>query len=77
MRKNLKQDKIAGDVDLVEEMSLSTLIVQVTEFVVILFLIMALCMRGYSAAKRARETPEVPFVVPSVYGNNNVVNVDR
>lgn len=77
MRKNLKQDKIAGDVDLVEEMSLSTLIVQVTEFVVILFLIMALCMRGYSAAKRAREAPEVPFVVPSVYGNNNVVNVDR
>ena len=77
MKKNFQQEEIANDVDTVEEISVSTLVVQATEFVVILFLILALCMRGYSAARRARETGDTPFVVPSVYGNHNVVNVDR
>ena len=78
MKKNFQQEEIANDVDVVEEISISALAVQITEFVVILFLIMALCIRGYAAARKAPETNDnVPFVVPSVYGNHNVVNVDR
>ena len=77
MKKNVKQDIIAGDVDTVEELSISTLVVQITEFVVILFLIMALCIHGCTAARRAPDTNDVPSVIPLVYGNNNIFNVDR
>ena len=77
MKKNIKQDEIAVDVDTVEELSISTLVVQITEFVVILFLVMAICIRGCMAARRTPDVNDVPFVVPSVYGNNNVFNVDR
>ena len=77
MKKNIKQDEISDDVDTVEELSISTLVVQITEFVVILFLVMAICIRGCMVARRAPDANDVPFVVPSVYGNNNVFNVDR
>ena len=77
MKKNIKQDEIGDDVDTVEELSISTLVVQITEFVVILFLVMAICIRGCMVARRAPDANDVPFVVPSVYGNNNVFNVDR